>query len=232
MFKNIANATQPSYNRIRGIYMKTTSLFKNVPESDIDNLIRTLQGRHITFKKDMTILSNLNNANEVGILVSGLASIIRIDYNGNRTIVSDIKKGDIFGGCFSDYMNEEMSVIADDESEVLFVEYDRLLGSNGKNNIYHVKLIENMIDILMKKINNYNKRIEVLNKRSIRDKLLEFFHMLEKEQSSSTIHLPFNYTVLADYIAVDRSAMMREIKNLKDEEIIKTDNRIITIIYR
>ena len=89
-----------------------------------------------------------------------------------------------------------------------------------------------MIDILMKKINNYNKRIEVLNKRSIRDKLLEFFHMLEKEQSSSTIHLPFNYTVLADYIAVDRSAMMREIKNLKDEEIIKTDNRIITIIYR
>lgn len=212
--------------------MKTISLFKNVPEEDIDSLIRNLQGRRINFKKDMTILSNLNNTNEVGIIIRGLASIIRIDYNGNRTIVSDMKEGDIFGGCFSDYMNEEMSVIADEDAEVLFVEYNRLLGTYGKNNIYHNILIENMIEILMKKISAYNRRIEVLNKRSIRDKLLEFFHILEKEQTSSTIKLPFNYTVLADYLAVDRSAMMREIKNLKDEEIIKTNNRTITLIYR
>lgn len=212
--------------------MKEANLFKNVPDYDLDDLIKSLNGRKISFKKDMTILSNLNNANEVGIVLSGTASIIRIDYNGNRTIVSNLDANDLFGGCFSDYMNEEMSVISNGDTEVLFVEYDRLLGISGKSNAYHVVIVENMIEILMKKINSYNKRIEVLNKRSIRDKLLEFFHMLEKEQATSTIRLPFNYTVLADYLAVDRSAMMREIKNLKDEEIIKTDNKMITIIYR
>lgn len=209
--------------------MVETSLFKNIPISDLASLIRSLNGRTTVFKKDMTILSNLNNINEIGIILNGKASIIRIDYNGNRTIVTGLVKNDIFGGCFSDYMNEEMSVVADEETEVLFIDYDKIL---GKNSAYRVTLIENMLGILMKKVNAYNRRIEVLNQRSIRDKLLEFFHILEKEQTSSSIKLPFNYTVLADYLAVDRSAMMREIKNLKEEQIIKVDKQTVKIIYR
>ncbi len=215
------------------IKLTDITLFKNIKPEEMDNLLKNLNARRVHFKKDMTILSNLNNANEVGIVLNGMASLIRIDYNGNRTIVAQLSKNDVFGGCFSDYMNEEMSVIADEESEILFVEYDRLLNKIGKRLICHEILIDNMIEILVKKINTYNKRIEVLNKRTIRDKLLEFFHILEKEQSSSTIKLPFNYTVLADYLAIDRSAMMREIKNLKEEEIIEiTNKKNITLIYR
>lgn len=209
--------------------MEEASLFKNIPSEDLSNLVRSLNGRTIVFKKDMTILSNLNNINEIGIVISGKASIIKIDYNGNRTIITDLFKNDIFGGCFSDYMNEEMSVIADEDTEVLFIEFDKILRKNGA---HHLNLIENMLDILMKKVNSYNRRIEVLNQRSIRDKLLSFFHILEKEQASSSVKLPFNYTVLADYLAVDRSAMMRELKNLKDEQIIKVEKRTITLIYR
>ena len=34
--------------------------------------------------------------------------------------------------------------------------------------------------------------------------------------NSKVIYLPYNYTDLADYLAIDRSAMYRELKNLKD----------------
>lgn len=212
--------------------MEAISLFKNIDPKDIEHVLKILNGRIVPFKKDMTILSNLNNNNEVGIMVSGEAALIRIDYNGNRTIVSELHKNDLFGGCFSDYMNDEMSVIANAESEVLFIEYDKLLGIGNKRYNYHEIIIENMIEILVKKINTYNRRIEILNKRTIREKLLEYFHILEKETSSNTFKLPFTFTVLAEYLAVDRSAMMREIKNLKDEQIIKVENKNITIIYR
>lgn len=213
--------------------MQKITLFKNIAEEEMESLLKTLGSRTVSFKKDMTILSNLNNINEVGIVLEGTASLIRIDYNGNRTIVSDLQKNDLFGGCFSDYMNEEMSVVADSDSEILFVEYDRLLGKVGKPHPSHETIIENMIEILVKKVNAYNRRIEILNKRTIRDKLLEFFHILEKEQASNTIRLPFNYTVLADYLAVDRSAMMRELKNLKEENIIEVKNKkMVTLIYR
>lgn len=212
--------------------MDSAGLFKNIPFERIEAILKALNARRISFKKDMTILSNLSNANEVGLVVRGAASLIRIDYNGNRSIVSTLTKDDLFGGCFSDYMNEEMSVIADAECEIVFVEYDRLLGKTGSRFPEHEIIIENMIEILVKKINAYNRRIEILNKRTTRDKLLEYFHILEKEQSSNRVRLPYTYTLLADYIAVDRSAMMREIKNLKDENIIETDGKIVTIIYR
>jgi len=212
--------------------MEEISLFKNIDLKDIETTIKSFNGRIIKFKKDMTILSNLNNTNEVGVMILGKSSLIRIDYNGNRTIVSELQKNDLFGGCFSDYVNDEMSVIANTDCEVLFLEYDKLLGKGNKRYNYHEIIIENMIEILVKKINSYNRRIEILNKRTIREKLLEYFHILEKETSSNTFKLPFTFTILAEYLAVDRSAMMREIKNLKDEEIIKIENKIITLIYR
>lgn len=212
--------------------MQNIHLFRNIDPSNIEDLLRSLNARRISFKKDMTILSNLSNAREVGIMLEGTSSLIRIDYNGNRSIVSSLEVNDLFGGCFSDYMNEEMSVIATSSCEVLFVEYDRLIGKDGKRTKYHETIIENMIEIMMNKIDSYSRRIEILNKRSTRDKLLEYFHILEKEQGRSYIIIPFTYTLLADYLAVDRSAMMRELKNLKDDGLIETDGRKITLIYR
>ncbi len=212
--------------------MREISLFKNIPENELEATIKSLNGRRVSFKKDMTILSNLNNTSDIGVIMEGSSSLIRIDYNGNRTIVAELSKNDLFGGCFSDYMNEELSVISTTDCDVLFVEYDRLIGKSGSRILNKETIIENMIEILVKKVNNYNRRIEVLNKRTTREKLLEYFHILEKEQSSNTITLPFTFTTLAEYLSVDRSAMMREIKTLKEEEIIVVKNKKITLIYR
>ena len=38
-----------------------------------------------------------------------------------------------------------------------------------------------------------------------------------------------SYTALAQYLSVDRSAMMREIKNLSDEGVIKRDGRNVEL---
>ena len=77
-----------------------------------------------------------------------------------------------------------------------------------------------------------DKRIEVLTKKTIREKLLEYFYDLQKEQSSNIIKIPFSKIELAEYLAIDRTAMMRELKKLKEEQIIEIKNREITIITR
>ena len=77
-----------------------------------------------------------------------------------------------------------------------------------------------------------DKRIEVLTKKTIREKLLEYFYDLQKEQSSNIIKIPFSKIELAEYLAIDRAAMMRELKKLKEEQIIEIKNREITIITR
>lgn len=217
---------------ITGDAMKKINLFKNINEQDLENTLEKLNYRTISFKKSMTILSNLSNTNEVGIIIEGEASLIRIDYNGNKTIQSVLKENDLFGGSLTNYMNEEMSIISNTDCLIMFIEYNKLLSNKNIAPNIHSTIVDNMIEILVEKINNYSKRIEILNKRSIRDKLLEYFHMLEKDALSHTFYLPYTWTTLADYLSIDRSAMMREIKNLKDEGIIQVENKRITLIYR
>ena len=48
---------------------------------------------------------------------------------------------------------------------------------------------------------------------------------------SKTFILPFSLSVLSDYLSVDRSAMSRELKNLKDEGFINIKQKRITLLY-
>ena len=49
---------------------------------------------------------------------------------------------------------------------------------------------------------------------------------------SKSFKLPMSYTMLAEYLSVDRSAMMRELKNLTEEGIIERQGRFIRLLKR
>lgn len=82
----------------------------------------------------------------------------------------------------------------------------------------------------MKNTIKLNTRIELLTKKNIRDKLLTYFTLLSTRKLSKTFTLPFSLTDLADYLSVDRSAMMRELSHLKEEGFIKKNGKKITLL--
>ena len=55
---------------------------------------------------------------------------------------------------------------------------------------------------------------------------------MSNKNGSRYIYLPFSFGALADYLAVDRCAMSREIKYLKEEGIIEVKDKRITLLYR
>ena len=81
------------------------------------------------------------------------------------------------------------------------------------------------------KFRETNERVKVLEKKQIREKLLKFFEIEHKKSHSKNIYLNFALKDLADYLAVDRSAMFRELKHLKDDKLIEVDGRKIKILY-
>ena len=58
---------------------------------------------------------------------------------------------------------------------------------------------------------------------------MAYLHSLAAEKNKAKFKLPMSYTALAQYLSVDRSAMMREIKNLSDEGVIKRDGRNVEL---
>ncbi len=185
-----------------------------------------------TFSKGETITSYIAKRNQFCIIISGSADLIRYNLNGSQTIVEHFSPSDIFGEMFYTITtNNELFVVAKEPSKVLFYAHDDLDKKCKNNCKFHLTLSEMLPKLILEKIITLNSRIELLTKKTIREKLLSYFSILSNKYLTKTITLPFSLTDLADYLNVDRSAMMREIKYLKEDGLIKKNRNKITLLY-
>ena len=205
-------------------------LYKDSDEKELKRLFTIINANTLEYKNNQTIAYSMRNRNMIGIIEEGSANLVRFDYNGSRTIIEELNNGDVFSDMFLSSNNSELVAIATSNCKVTFIEYDQLTKKIKTNNTAAI-LMDNLFKLLSDKLINKNERIELLTARSIRNKLLSYFELQEKKYNSKSFNLNLTYTDLADYLAVDRSAMMRELKNLKDEGFIKDVNKKITILY-
>lgn len=174
------------------------------------------------FDKNEIITTYIVNRNMIFIVLEGNADLIRYDFNGNQTIVERFKKYDVFGEIFYRInINNELFVKAREKTKILMFNYDIFEKRCKKNCKFHEELLIGLPNLVLTKVSDLNLRIELLSQKTIRDKILSYFRILSENNFSRTFELPFSLTDLADYLSIDRSAMMREIKNLKEDGIIK-----------
>lgn len=209
-----------------GDIMNNLSIFKDINPSEIDDILKSLGARRITFRKEHIILSNLAEDDLIGVILSGKASIVNYDYSGNRDIIDSLEFDAVFGKPFS-YLDNDIAVIAATNCEVLFLDYHELISNSSK----YDRINYNINKLLTGKIYSLYEKLEILSKRSTREKLLSYFSNIAKKRGKKTFNLSITYIELADYLSVDRCAMMREIKKLKDEKKIVTNGKKITINY-
>ena len=207
-----------------------TDPFYNIDEIDKEQLLKQLETVTFEFPKNNTILEKIKNDNFIGIIIDGLVQIIKTDYNGNRTIIEELSENSMFGSRISSLSNKEYSIITKEDTRIIIIDYDQILRCNVNSNYYN-QFIKNLLDITINSVNSKNERIEILTKKTIRNKLLEYFRIVSSKNNSRNIYLPFTFTDLADYLAIDRSAMTRELKYLKEEGFIEIKNKRITLLY-
>ena len=209
-----------------------TTPFQDLTKSQINKLYDLL-GVHIyTFNDNQEILPTIKNENIIGIILDGYAQILNIEYNGNEIITENLYKNSIFGSNISLTNSENYQIIARQETTVLVIDYDKLINPKNLVHNYFNIFLRNLFDIIDIKFKEKNERIKILEKKQIRDKLLEYFEMEHKKSRLKSIYIPFSFKDLADYLAVNRSAMFRELKHLKDEKFIEIKNRRITLLYK
>ena len=187
-----------------------------------------------TFLKGTTITSYIEKRKQIFILIEGEASLIRYDERGNKDIVDFFKPGSVFGEVFYNVnVSSELSVQATRTCKVLTISFDNVQTKCKSNCKVHEKLNSALLDLLFQNTTHQNTRIEILSKRTIREKLHLYFEILSAECFSNTITIPFSLTDLADFLSINRSAMMRELKDLEDEKIIeKKKQRKIKLLYK
>ena len=207
------------------------NLFDNINDKNIHKLLDLFESHTITIKKNTTLQSIIVKPKKyIAYVLNGYLQGVKNDFNGNKIIIEEFEENDIFGNIISAHNNNDYEIIAKEDSKVIIIDYDNILSADTTNAYYNI-FIKNLLSIITQKMNEVNQRVDILINKTIRNKLLEYFKIIYKENKSKIIYLPFTYTALADYLAIDRCAMSRELKNLKDEGMIEIKGRKIKLLY-
>jgi CRP-like cAMP-binding protein len=206
--------------------MKTTDtalltacpLFAGINEKDLGSLLGCLSGRERTYDKDETVLFAGDNANAVGIVLSGSVLITEEDYFGNRNILSEIHPAELFGEALAcaEAINAPVTVVANEQSELLLIDYKRIVTTCPSACSFHSALIKNMLRILAQRNMALVEKMKHITKRTTQEKVLSYLSNQAKRHKSSAFEIPFNRQELADYLAVERSALSAELCKLRD----------------
>jgi CRP-like cAMP-binding protein len=152
-------------------------------------------------------------------MVEGTAQITREDAEGNRAILSELVKGDIFAEAYAaaarDYI--PITVIATSDCSIVWVPFSKVVVQCSFSCQFHQQLIQNMMKIIAEKSIAMNEKMRILSCKTTKEKLLTYLHDYSEKMGKTKFKIPFSRNELADFLSVDRSAMSRELGKLRDE---------------
>ena len=198
----------------------------------MDGILKCLSAKLVCYKIKDIILFQGEHVNLIGIVLSGSIQVIKEDIDGNASILAHLGLNDIFAEAFAyaDVYECPVTVQAVEDSELLFIDSKRIIKTCHKNCIFHSSLIENMLSLIAKKNIMLNQKIEILSKRTTREKLLTFFYAQIQISHSKKFSIPYSREGLASYLCVDRSALSRELCNMRDDGLIKFNKNEFEIL--
>lgn len=207
-------------------------LFRGIKEEDLAGLLKDLKAEIVGFGDDEQVLDRDKQARSLGLVLEGGIQLSRLDYRGNRSLLTKIGPGGIFGEAVACVHVDKLPVDVRSigESRVLKVDTDIIISPTSSTYPHRKTIVYNLIQILARKNLLLNEKIEVVSKRTTREKLMTFLKSQANQAQSSNFTIPFNRQELADYLEVNRSGLSAQISELREEGVLKSDRNEFTLL--
>ncbi|MBR2603844.1 MAG: Crp/Fnr family transcriptional regulator [Bacilli bacterium] len=208
-----------------------TKPFENISEKNKQKLFNMFHTDIITYKAGEDLSNMLLDKNSIGIIIEGYIQIIKENLNGSKIVIDELYEDDVLSIKTIYVQDSEYEVLVKEQTKIVFFDLEALSTYPNNEKGYYNMFIKNLFLILNDKINEKNERIQILSKKTIRNRLLEYFSIVKVKNGSNNIYLPFSFMALADYLGVDRSAMSRELSYLKEEGFIEIKGKRIKLTF-
>lgn len=190
-------------------------------------------GYHIAnYKKGDIIAFEQENIRHIGIVLEGSVDTVKEDLWGNKSLLMRIHETDMFGetfACGSDNTSV-VTYVASRDAQVMFIPFERSLRTCANACAFHQKMTRNMVSIIADKNRDLMRKLEIVSKRTIREKILAYLSMQAQAQNTRYFHVPFGRVEWAEYLCVDRSALSRELAKMQAEGLIDFDRNCFRIL--
>ncbi len=204
--------------------LKKCPLFEGIDGEKLLIMLGCLGARVDFFDKKYTVISEGMSAKHIGIVLSGSVQVTQVDYYGNRSIISSVGRGQLFAEAFAcaEISSVPVTVVAAEPSEIMLIDCSHILHTCHNNCGHHQQLIYNLMKDLARKTLIFHQKLEIISKRTTRDKLMTYLMMEAKMAGRDSFEIPFDRQELADYLEVDRSGLSAQISKLRDEGVLES----------
>ncbi len=205
--------------------LRRTQLFTGVVESEIATMLSCLNTRLRSYRKGEFVLRQGEHLQDILIPVEGTLYVQKEDYWGNRSLLSHITVGELFGQA---YVAPESGMllydlVAVEDCSVMFFDVKRIMTTCSSACRFHAMVVRNLFFAISEQNRKLVQKLEHMSKRSTREKLISYLSEEAKRQNSGSFTIPYNRQQLADYLSVDRSAMSNELSKMRDDGLVEFD---------
>lgn len=208
---------------------------QNLSQKKINNLqfevmSSCVNSRIAKFKAGEYITSFGLKQKNIGLIISGKADIVRNNIDGNIIVTKKLFPGSIFSDSFSCFSLDSIYILSKTDTEILFIDYPQIFKNCPINCPNHNRMVSEILNLLTENFVTLNEKINILSCRTIRGRFLTFCTLNIENNPDKSFTLPYSLSETADFLCVDRSALMRELKKMTEEKIIKRNGKVITIL--
>ena len=208
-------------------YLSKSPLFKSFTIEDIELFLENIPYEIV----------GVNTFDEFSVdvdksvfVLSGALVIYEFNKAGKKTFINYYSdKGNIFIPVGKSVGYPSVSVIAKRKSLLLLIDTDKLASTNMSLMILRNKFQQNVMDIFYKMSANDLSRSICNTETQARNKIIKLITRLYNEQKTNKLIVGLTRDELADYLQMDTSTLMRELKKLKNEGSIEYNRKNIVI---
>ena len=210
----------------------TAPLFHGMKKEEIESMLQCLGSFEKSYCKGEYIILEQDKVECIGVILMGTVDMIKEDVWGNKTIMLRIKEHQLFGetfACSKDAM-ASVSFYASSNCRVIFLQFEKVMCSCSRSCMFHHRLIENMVRLVANKNKELMDKMGVLSKKNIREKIMAYLSLQAQLQGKTCFEIPLGRLELAEYLSVDRSALTRELSNMRTAGLIEYDKNVFQIL--
>lgn len=203
--------------------LKNSPLFYEIEEANIEAMLGCLGAVRRSCRREEFIFHSQDRVEQIGLVLSGRALIIKEDIWGNRMLLGEAKKGMLFGEAYACSGSKllEVSVIAEADMEILFLNVRKILQTCPSACEFHGKLIKNLLSCVAERNLALMQKIEHMSRKTLREKLMSYLSAEAAKNGKEEFTISFDRQQLAEYLSADRSALSAELGRMRRDGLLE-----------
>ena len=212
--------------------LKSVELFDALDAREIGKVLKCLNAKIKSYKKDEYIHVQGDTFHEIGIALQGHVRIMKEWIDGTYWEIDNLKPYDTFGEDIicSESDCSPYSILAITDVVIMYVDGRKLISSESTGCQYRSQMNLNMLKRIAKYSMYINKEVQYARIISLKKRVATFIFDIYQSKNNKIFSIDMNREQMASYLNATRPAVSKILMEYKKENIIDYDKNQFKIV--